>query len=113
MPLLLLMLLATVALFITLIGYLLTSKNQAQSHHQRTAYQGDYYVNRGMRRVGRVGEPLATPRVVAYTEQSLWAGVWQSLAVSAERMFKRRAGEPAPWLGIIIILVSLFILVNF
>src|SRR5579859_6297828 len=109
MPLLLLMLLAAVALCITLIGYLLSSRTQTQYRNQRRAYQRDYYVSGGR----RVREPIAAPRVIAYTEQSLWTGVWQSLSVSAERMFKRRAGEPTPWLGITIILISVFLLANF
>ena len=106
MPFLLLMLLAGIALFITLVGYLLSSRNSTQPRKQRTANEMDYYT-RGER---RLREPLAERRIVAYTEQGLWVGVWQALLVSVDRMFKRRAGEPAPWAGIIIIFVTLLLL---
>ena len=90
MPFLLLMLLAGIAFFITLVGYLLSSRTSTQPRKQRTAYEMDYYT--------------------AYTEQGLWVGVWQSLTVSVDRMFKRRAGEPAPWAGIIIIFATILLL---
>src|SRR6266550_2671673 len=110
MPFLLLMLLAAIGLIITLIGYLLTPKTQVHSRNQRTGYRTDYYANRGGR---RVREPLAARNVryvAAYTEESTWtwADVWQSLSIS--RVFRRRLGEPAPWLGITLILVSVFLL---
>lgn len=107
MPFLLLMLLAAIGLFITLIGYLLTSRTEVRPRNRRTAYPTDYYVNNDVR---RFREPLAVPRVAIYSETGLWADIWQSLGVSAERMFKRRAGEPAPWLGIAIILVTMFLM---
>src|SRR2546425_1255432 len=108
MPFLLLMLLAAIGLIITLVGYLLTPKTQPRN--RRTAYRTDYYANRGGR---GVREPLAARNVryvAAYTEESTWtwADVWQSLSIS--RVFRRRLGEPTPWLGITLILVSVFLL---
>src|SRR6266566_1518949 len=110
MPFLLLMLLAAIGLIITLVGYLLTPKTQIQPRNRRTGYRTDYYANRGGR---GVREPLAARNVryvAAYTEESTWtwADVWQSLSIS--RVFRRRLGEPTPWLGITLILVSVFLL---
>ena len=110
MPFLLLLLLAAIGLVITLAGYLLTPRNQLRPRNQRTPYQTDYYVNRGGR---RARAPIAARNVryvAVYTEESTWtwADVWQSLSIS--RVFKRRLGEPAPWLGITLILVSVFLL---
>src|SRR5438876_4591256 len=110
MPFLLLLLLAAIGLVITLVGYLLTPKTQLQPRNRRTAYQAGYDVSRGGR---RVREPITTRNVryvSAYTEESTWtwAEVWQSLSIS--RVFKRRLGEPTPWLGITLILVSVFLL---
>ncbi len=110
MPFLLLLLLAAIGLVITLVGYLLTPKTQLQSRNRRTAYRTDYDANRSGR---RVREPVTTRNVryvAAYTEESTWtwADVWQSLSIS--RVFRRRLGEPAPWLGLTLILVSVFLL---
>ncbi|MFL5656092.1 MAG: C39 family peptidase [Ktedonobacteraceae bacterium] len=110
MPFLLLLLLAAIGLVITLVGYLLTPKTQLQPRNQRTAYQAGYDVNRSGR---RVREPVTTRNVryvAAFTEESTWtwADMWQSLSIS--RVFRRRLGEPNPWLGITLILVSVFLL---
>src|SRR5436309_3760049 len=108
MPFLLLLLLAAIGLVITLVGYLLTPKTQFQPRNRRAAYRTDYYANRSGR---RVREPVTTRNVryvAAYTEESTWADMWQSLSIS--RVFRRRLGEPTPWLGITLILVSVFLL---
>lgn len=110
MPFLLLLLLAAIGLVITLAGYLLTPRSQFQSRNQRTASQMGYYVNRSRR---RAREPLAARNVryvATFTEESAWTwpDIWQSLSIS--RVFKRRLGEPTPWLGITLILVSVFLL---
>src|SRR5207248_2854561 len=85
-------------------------KTQFQPRNRRTAYQAGYDVNRRGR---RVREPVTTRNVryiAAYTEESTWtwADVWQSLSIS--RVFRRRLDEPTPWLGITLILVSVFLL---
>src|SRR5439155_7091958 len=110
MPFLLLLLLAAIGLVITLAGYLLTPRNQLRPRNQRTPYQTDYYTNRVGR---RARAPIAARNVryvAVYSEESTWTwvDVWQSLSIS--RVFKRRLGEPAPWLGITLILVSVFLL---
>src|SRR5439155_1866256 len=110
MPFLLLLLLAAIGLVITLAGYLLTPRNQLRPRNQRTPYQTDYYTNRVGR---RARAPIAARNVryvAVYSEESTWTwvDVWQSLSIS--RVFRRRLGEPAPWLGITLILVSVFLL---
>ena len=110
MPFLLLLLLAAIGLVITLVGYLLTPKTQLPPRNRRTAYRTGYDANRGGR---RVREPLAARSVryvAAYTEESTWTwtDVWQSLSIS--RVFRRRSDEPTPWLGVTLILVSVFLL---
>jgi len=110
MPFLLLMLLAAIGLIITLTGYLLTPKSQLRPRNQRAVYPAGYYVNRAGR---RAREPLSARNVrfvAVYSEESTWtwADVWQSLSIS--RVFRRRLGEPTPWLGLTLILVSVFLL---
>ena len=105
MPLLLLMLLAGISIVITLVGFVLSHGQTQQVRKQQTAYQAAYYVDRSGR---RVLQPLRTSRVIEYTEQRNIFDLWQSLAV--HRIFNRRAGEPTPWMGIILILVSVFLL---
>ena len=110
MPFLLLLLLAAIGLVITLAGYLLTPRNQLRPRNQRTPYQTDYHVNRGGRRARAPVAARNVRYVAVYTEESTWtwADVWQSLSIS--RVFRRRLGEPTPWLGITLILVSVFLL---
>lgn len=110
MPFLLLLVLAAIGLVITLTGYLLTPKSQLRPRNQRIPHQTGYYVNRAGR---RAREPIAARNVryvAVYSEESTWswADVWQSLSIS--RVFKRRLGEPTPWLGLTLILVSVFLL---
>jgi Peptidase_C39 like family len=106
----LLMLLAGIALIITLVGYLLTTKPQTREPGPRAAYQTDTYVSRPRRRVRQPLE-LETSRYLTYVEQrSVWTDNrhWQSLL--PRRIFRRHVGEPTPWMGITIILVSIFLL---
>ena len=105
MPLFLLMLLAVISIVITLVGFILSHSQTKQVRKQQTAYQAAYYVDRSWR---RVLQPLRTSRVIEYTEQRNIFDLWQSLAV--HRIFNRRAGEPTPWMGIILVLVSVFLL---
>src|SRR6267154_1507566 len=110
MPFLLLLLLAAIGLVITLAGYLLTPRNQLRPRNQRTPYQADYYVNRVGRRARAPMAARNVRYVAVYTEESTWtwADVWQSLSIS--RVFRRRLDEPTPWLGITLILISVFLL---
>src|SRR6266487_49501 len=105
MPLLLLMLLAVISIVITLVGFILSHSQTQQVQKQLTAYQAVYLVDRSGR---RVLQPLRASRVIEYTEQRNLFDLWQSLAV--HRVFHRRAGEPTPWMGIVLILVSVFLL---
>ncbi len=52
-----------------------------------------------------------TRAAVAYTdyvEQDTWLDMWQSLVTP--RLFRRRPGEPTPWVGITLVLLSVFLL---
>jgi hypothetical protein len=110
MPLLLLMLLAVVSLIIILVGFILSNNQTQQVPKQRTAYRAAYYVDRSGR---RLREPMRASRVqvVEYIEQRNLFDFWQSLAV--HRIFNRRIGEPTPWMGITLILLSVFLLCIF
>ncbi len=102
----LLMLLAGIALIITLVGYLLTARPKLRN--PRTAYQTDSYVNRPRRRVRQPIE-LETPRYIAYVEPRItWTDIWQTLVPS--RILRRYVGESTPWMGITLVLVSIFLL---
>ncbi|HET7639211.1 MAG TPA: hypothetical protein VFK47_10790, partial [Ktedonobacteraceae bacterium] len=104
----LLMLLAGISLIITLVGYLLTARPQTREPGPRAAYQTDSYVNHPRRRVRQPLE-LETPRYLTYVEQrSVWTDNWQSLL--PRRILRRRAGEPTPWMGITLVLISVFLL---
>lgn len=105
MPLLLLMLLAVISIVIILIGFILSHSQTQQVQKQQTVYQAVYFVDRSGR---RVLQPLRASRVIEFTEQRNLFDLWQSLAV--HRVFNRRAGEPTPWMGIVLILVSVFLL---
>jgi hypothetical protein len=114
MAFLLLLLLAAIGLIITLVGYLLTPKSQ--SRDQRAAYSADPYSKRSSRRMPArsVRQPVVARRTrtaVAYTgyvEQSMWLDMWQSLVTN--RLFRRRRGEPTPWVGITLVLLAVFLL---
>ncbi len=110
MPLLLLMLLAVISLIIILVGFILSNNQTQQVRRQRSAYQAPYYVDRSRRRL-REPESVRTSRMVEYTEQPNLFDFWQSLAV--HRIFNRRTNEPTPWMGITLILVSVFLLCIF
>src|SRR5579859_6664479 len=105
MPLLLLMLLAVISIVITLVGFILTHSQTQPVRKQQIAYRAAYYTDRGGR---RVLQPQYSTRVIEYTEQRNLFDLWQSLAI--HRVFNRRAGEPTPWMGITLILLSVFLL---
>jgi hypothetical protein len=105
MPLLLLMLLAVISIVITLVGFILTHSQTQPVRKQQIAYRAAYYIDRRGR---RVLQPQYSTRVIEYTEQRNLFDLWQSLAI--HRVFNRRAGEPTPWMGITLILLSVFLL---
>ncbi len=105
MPLLLLMLLAVISLVIIIVGFIFSHSRSQQVPKQQTAYRAVYYIDRDGR---RVLQPLRASRVIEYTEQRSIFDLWSSLAV--HRVFNRRASQPTPWMGITLVLVSLFLL---
>ncbi len=108
MAFLLLLLLAVVALVITFVGYLLTTRSQLRN--QRAAYSADPYSNRRSRRVPArsIRQPVVAHRTaVAYTsyvEQGRWLDRWQTLVI--HRLFRWRPGEPTPWVGMTLVLLA-------
>ncbi|SRR6266571_1950645 len=94
----LLLTLFAIALTITIAGFLLSSR--AQRHHPRAAY----YTERNSR---RAGEPLRARRYIV-EERRLGASGWVSMTM--EQVLGRAEGKSAPWLGITLILVSIFLL---
>lgn len=118
MPLFMLMPLAVIAFAIIVVGYLLSSQQKTQVRRKQTEYPESYSVDRVIRRASRpvMRQPLLRQsvqvrQVVEYSEQRTWPVLWQSLSVN--RIFKRRRGEPTPWLGIFLILVSCYLLFIF
>ena len=118
MPLFMLMTLAPIAFLIIVAGYLLSSNQKTQLRRKQTEYPESYSVDRVIRRASRpvmrqpvLRQSLQVRQVVQYSEQRTWPDLWQSLSVN--RIFKRRRGEPTPWLGIFLILVSCYLLFVF
>ncbi len=118
MPLFMLMPLAVIAFVIIVVGYFLSSHQKTQERHRQTDYPAAYSVDRVIRRASRpvmrqpmLRQPVRVRQVVEYSEQRTWTDLWQSLSVN--RIFKRRRGEPTPWLGITLILVSVYLLFMF
>lgn len=107
MPLLLLMLLAVISLIIILVGFILSNNQTQQVRRQRSVVQASSYVNRSGRRL-RESESVRISRMVEYTEQPSLFDFRQSLAI--HRIFNRRINEPTPWMGITLVLVSVFLL---
>ncbi len=111
----LLVLLAGVALIITLVGYLLTARPRPRDPRPRAAYPADRYVARSRRRTPSLELDItrqryaARSRYAAYIEQqATWSDIWQYLVSS--RFLRRRNNGPTPWLGITLVLLSIFLL---
>lgn len=105
-----LVLLAAIALIITFVGLFLSSRTSAQAEEQLRPRRSTYSVAVGLERRRR---PVNTPipyraRRVAYSQSVGWSGssFWQMFAIN--RLVKRRAGDPAPWLGLILVLLVFF-----
>ena len=118
MPLFVLMPLAAIAFVSIVVGYLLSSHQKTQVRRKQTEYPESYSVDRVIRRASRpvmrqpvLRQSVQVRQVVQYSEQRTWPDLWQSLSVN--RIFKRRRGEPTPWLGIFLILVSCYLLFVF
>ena len=117
MNLLLLTVLA-VALIVTLAGFYLSSRNQ--SPDERATYRAGTSMERRIRPTGQTGrrttqQMLPARRYTAYTEQPSygspwrsWGNMWQS--GGSIRIFRKPTGDPTSWLGMILVLVSVFLL---
>lgn len=128
MPFFMLMLFAAVALVIIVAGLFLSSTHktpnpnltspQIRGRNRTTVseYPASPMVRRASRMVARQSLVSQSVRirpvpVVEISEQRPWLEMWQSLAVG--RVFKRRPGEPTPWMGILLVLLSVFLLFMF
>lgn len=94
---------------VVLLGYLLSLRSQARS--QDAAYYADSYPKRvrGIRQNGISGVPpvpLRTRRSIAHASFEVREGIWPFAAVGR---LLRRPGEPTSWMGIGLILVTLFL----
>lgn len=126
MPFVMLMLLAAIALVTIVAGFLLSNKSQVHKEQDdydyRSSYSGNRTLSRGrgsqvvMRqsRQSMVRQPARTMRsqqAIEFSDGPAIFDVWQSLSVN--RIFKRRPGEPTPWLGLLLVLLSVFLLFMF
>lgn len=126
MPFVMLMLLAAVALFTIVAGFLLSNKSRVHKEQDDYDYRSSYSANRTLSR-GRssqmvmrqsrqsmVRQPARTIRpqqAIGFSDGPAIFDVWQSLSVN--RIFRRRPGEPTPWLGLLLVLLSVFLLFMF
>ncbi len=112
----LLLTILAVSLSVTLVGFFLSSKPQGrQGRSEQTVYRAISYSERQSGRRLQVTDPLRTRRIAAYTEQpSLWrsgrdwAGALQPSQIG--RIFGKPSSDPTSWIGIILVLVSVFLL---
>ena len=124
MPFFMLMLLATIALVITVAGFFLSHKSHVRK--QQAEYRSHYPINRAtsrgygsqavmrqslVRQPERTTTTIRSRQTIEFTEEPAIFDFWQSLSVN--RIFKRRPGEPTPWLGLILVLLSVFLLFMF
>lgn len=101
-----------VSLVIILVGFFLSSKPQGRN--ERTVYRA--VPSRGRQSSRRINEqPQRIRRVAAYSEQPAlgraWrgeAGVTQSVLIG--RIFSWPTNDPTSWLGVILVLISIFLL---
>jgi hypothetical protein len=124
MPFFMLMLLAAIALVFTVAGFLLSNKSQVRQEQDdySTSYPANRTLSRGrgsqmvMRQsrqaiVRQPARTIRTQQAIEFTDGPTIFDLWQSLSVN--RVFKRRPGEPTPWLGLILVLLSVFLLFIF
>ncbi len=106
----LLLTILAVSLSVTFVGFFLSSKPQGRS--EQTPYRGARYNERQIdRRVGVAEPSLRTRRISAYSEQRTgwnWAVAWQPAQLG--RIFGRSTSDPTSWIGIMLVLVSVFLL---
>lgn len=106
----LLLTILAISLAVILVGFFLSSKPQGRS--EQTPYRAVRYNERQLTRRVRVAEPpLRTRRISVYTEQRTgWnrAVAWQPSQIG--RIFGRPTSDPTSWIGVILVLVSVFLL---
>src|SRR5579863_2185649 len=106
----LLLTILAVSLAVILVGFFLSSKPQGRS--EQTPYRAVRYNERPITRRMRVAEqPLRTRRISAYSEQRTgwnWAVAWQPAQLG--RIFGKPTSDPTSWIGVILVLVSVFLL---
>jgi hypothetical protein len=112
MTVLMLMLLAAIAMIITLTGLFLSTRNTAQAQVQprsrfsrRSSYRVPYEGVRGERRLGATKR---AHRYVIYAEPRYWS--WESIGrlLDLIKLRKHHRTDPTPWLGIALILTVVF-----
>jgi Peptidase C39 family len=100
------------SLVIILVGFFLSSKPERRN--ERTAYRA--VPSNGRQSSRRVNEPpQRARRIAAYSEQPALDRTWRggvevSQSVFAGRIFGRSMNDPTSWLGIILVLISVFLL---
>lgn len=109
----LLLTILAVSLVVILVGFYLSSKPQGPS--EQTPYRPVRYNERQISRRVRVSEAPRTRRIAAYTEQpALWRSgrEWTTALQPAQlgRIFGKPSSDPTSWIGIILVLVSVFLL---
>ena len=107
----LLLTILAVSLAITLVGFYLSSKPQGRSG--QTAYRPVPYNNRqDGRRMQRADSQLRTRRVSTYVEQTglLRTGRGRVGALQPGRIFSKPSNDPTSWIGVLLVLVSVFLL---
>jgi predicted double-glycine peptidase len=106
----LLLTILAVSVSVTLVGFFLSSKPQERSG--QTPYRAVRYNERQIaRRVDVAEQSLRTRRISAYSEQRTgWnrAVAWQPAQLG--RIFSKPSSDPTSWLGVILVLVSVFLL---
>lgn len=106
----LLLTILVVSLAVILVGFYLSSKPQEPG--EQTPYRAVRYNERQITRRVRVAEPsVRTRRLAAYSEQRTgwnWAVAWQPAQLG--RIFGKPSSDPTSWIGIILVLVSVFLL---
>lgn len=109
----LLLTILAVSLAVTLVGFFLSSKPQRRSG--QTANRAVPYNERQIARRVRVSEPVRSRSASAYTRQPTlerplrnWTIAWQPVQIG--RIFGKPTSDPTSWLGVILVLVSVFLL---
>jgi len=105
-----LVLLAAIALIITFVGLFLSSRTSEQAEGQPRPRRSTYSVSVGLDRRPRQTNTAIPYRArrVTYSEPVgwSWSSFWQMFAVT--RLVRRRADDPTPWPGLILVLLGLF-----